>query len=200
MTGRRGALPLSDLLSKDPPPPHVSLSFAAPDKADEIRSAVTGALKHDRSSGLWCFEQIVETTFVLPWDLSPLVEPERLSVKLRDGIRSELTDQSMAVLLEGRGALNCHLNVVWQFRDGGTGQWTAYDSLTCQELEKGYSSSVNRTVIETVAGEVEIDFVGQTVRSLVDGTGMAIRRLGCAPLMPMKVLIAWHSVSFFFCF
>ena len=49
-----------------------TMSVASPDKAAQIRSAVTGALKKD-ASGLPCFENTVETTFVLPWDLNPKV-------------------------------------------------------------------------------------------------------------------------------
>lgn len=49
-----------------------TLSVASPDKAAQIRSTVTGALKKDES-GLPCFENTVETTFVLPWDLNPKV-------------------------------------------------------------------------------------------------------------------------------
>lgn len=54
------------------PSMRTTLSLAAPDKAHQIRSAVTGALKKD-SSGLLCFETTVETTFLLPWDLNPVV-------------------------------------------------------------------------------------------------------------------------------
>ena len=51
--------------------PH-TLSSAAPTKAAQIRSAVTGALIRE-SLGLLCFEHTVETTFLLPWDLNPKV-------------------------------------------------------------------------------------------------------------------------------
>ena len=49
-----------------------TLSHVSPDKAQQIRSAVTGALQHNQN-GLFCFERTVETTFVLPWDLNPRV-------------------------------------------------------------------------------------------------------------------------------
>ena len=49
-----------------------TLSVVSPDKAAQIRSAVTGALKKD-PSGLLYFETTVETTFHLPWDLNPKV-------------------------------------------------------------------------------------------------------------------------------
>ncbi len=54
--------------------PHLrtTLSHVSPDKAAQIRSAVTGALQHAQN-GLCCFERTVETTFVLPWDLNPKV-------------------------------------------------------------------------------------------------------------------------------
>ena len=53
--------------------PH-TLSAAAPTKAAQIRSAVTGSLIRE-SNGLLCFEHTVETTFLLPWDLNPKVWP-----------------------------------------------------------------------------------------------------------------------------
>ena len=59
------------MLPSVPRIPH-TLSSAAPTKAAQIRSAVTGALVRE-SLGLLCFEHTVETTFLLPWDLNPKV-------------------------------------------------------------------------------------------------------------------------------
>ncbi len=56
-----------------------TLSHVSPDKAAEIRSAVSGALKYHHKKGLYSFEESIETTFVLPWDLNPQVEPQKLS-------------------------------------------------------------------------------------------------------------------------
>ena len=70
-----------------------TLSHASPDKAAEIRSAVTGALKYSKN-GMFGFERSVETTFVLPWDLDPCVEPQKLTRPVRDGIRSQLLEES----------------------------------------------------------------------------------------------------------
>ena len=50
-----------------------TLSHVSPDKAAQIRSAVTGALQRHSQTGLFCFQRTVETTFVLPWDLNPKV-------------------------------------------------------------------------------------------------------------------------------
>lgn len=169
-------------------PDHVSLSHVAPDKAQEIRSAVTGALTHDKRSGLFCFEQIVETTFVLPWDLSPLVEPERLSVRLRDGIRGELQDQATAIHLESAGTLNWNLNAVWQHEEERGGGWTTFDAATCQELERGYATAAEGPLVMELTTETwQVDFVRHFQTSVVSGRRRAIRRLACAPLMPMKV-------------
>ena len=55
-----------------------TLSHVSPDKAAEIRSAVSGALKYHKN-GIFAFEESVETTFVLPWDLNPRVQPQKLS-------------------------------------------------------------------------------------------------------------------------
>ena len=168
-------------------PHHVSLSHIAPDKANEIRCAVTGALAHNKQSGLFCFEQIVETTFVLPWDLSPLVQPERLSVQLRDEIRGKLLDDETAVHLESSGALNWNLNAVWQY-ENDRGEWETYDGRVCQELEKGYATAaVGPVMVESLTETVQVDFVRRVLTSVVNGSSRAIRRLACAPLMPMKV-------------
>lgn len=60
------------------PSMRTTLSVVSPDKAAQIRSAVTGALKKD-ASGLPFFENTVETTFLLPWDLNPKVQELRYS-------------------------------------------------------------------------------------------------------------------------
>ena len=57
-------------MGDDVPSMRTTLSVASPDKAAQIRSVVTGALRKD-ASGLLCFETTVETTFLLPWDLNP---------------------------------------------------------------------------------------------------------------------------------
>lgn len=62
------------MLPSLPKIPH-TLSSAAPTKAAQIRSAVTGALIRE-SIGLLCFERTVETTFLLPWDLNPKVHEQ----------------------------------------------------------------------------------------------------------------------------
>ena len=66
------------MLPSVPKIPH-TLSSAAPTKAAQIRSAVTGALVRE-SLGLLCFEHTVETTFLLPWDLNPKVKEESIIV------------------------------------------------------------------------------------------------------------------------
>lgn len=56
-----------------------TLSHVSPDKAAEIRSAVSNALKYHQNNGMFSFQESVETTFVLPWDLNPKVQPQKLS-------------------------------------------------------------------------------------------------------------------------
>lgn len=58
---------------------HTTLSHVSPDKAAEIRSAVSKALKYNELNGMFSFQESVETTFVLPWDLNPKVQPQKLS-------------------------------------------------------------------------------------------------------------------------
>lgn len=109
-----------------------TLSHAAPDKAAEIRSVITGALKYSQN-GCFSFEHSVETTFVLPWDLNPRVEPQRLSREVRDLSRSELLDEHALSELESSGAINWNNSVQWEYRSSQGGSWTAVDSRTAGE-------------------------------------------------------------------
>ena len=69
------SLPHSRIVDMDVPSLKSTMSQVSPAKAAQIRSAVTGDLTRNSSSGLLCFERTVETTFVLPWDLNPKVQP-----------------------------------------------------------------------------------------------------------------------------
>ena len=129
-----------------PPPPRVptlqyTLSHVSPDKAAEIRSAVTGALVYCMGTGVYSFENRVETTFVLPWDLNPQVQPQRLSKytkwlcikisssssssyrEVREGIRLQLLDQGTLLHLESSGAINWSNHSSWQSRPAQGGDW-----------------------------------------------------------------------------
>ena len=93
---------------------------------------VTGALKYSQN-GFFSFERSVETTFVLPWDLNPRVEPQRLSSELRDLIRSRLLDEDALKELESRKTINWSDTVQWQYRSIRGGQWLMMDKDTAGE-------------------------------------------------------------------
>ena len=135
------ALPVRVVESCTVPSLQTTLSHAAPDKAAAIRSAVTGALRHN-SNGFFSFERDVHTTFVLPWDLNPRVEPERFSRRMCEGIRNELLDAEALKHLETVAGVNWNTNVTWstneQLSDTG---WRPVDGELFVELEKGYHSA-----------------------------------------------------------
>ena len=110
-----------------------TLSHAAPEKAAEIRSVVTGGLRYSQN-GFFSFERSVETTFVLPWDLNPRVEPQRLSLEVRDVSRSKLLDEYALNELESCRAINWWSGIYkWECRTTQSGQWAAVDDITAGE-------------------------------------------------------------------
>ena len=168
-----------------------TMSATAPETANTIRSAVTGALTHSEI-GLFCFERIVETTFVLPWDLNPRVEPEKISVKVRDGIRNELIDLDSLNYLEASGAINWNSLVIWQWKAADS-NWSVIDSLLSSQLEKLYYSPVSQA---TIAGELHIDLIEKKLFNPATNVVMECRRLAFSPLMTMKVSKACMSSKF----
>ena len=165
-----------------------TLSYASPEKAAQIRSAVTGALKRDDRSGLFCFEHTVETTFVLPWDLHPRAAPLRLSVAARDRVRTELLDEAALAYLEARAAVNWGSEAVkWQCRPAaGKFEWVLADHVIAAQLEASYFGG--DAVGTFVAGFVnlQVDHASHRLLNTQTGELFEIRRLGLAPLMPMK--------------
>ena len=160
-----------------------TMSATAPDTANIIRSAVTGALTHS-NNGLFCFERIVETTFVLPWDLNPIVEPEKISVKVREGIRNELIDLDSLNHLEATRVVNWNSLVVWQWKNADS-SWAAIDNdLLSSQLEKLYFSSASEA---TVSVELHVDLIGKKLFNPVTNVSLDCRRLAFSPLMTMKV-------------
>lgn len=162
-----------------------TLSVAAPDSAAKIRSTVTGALRHDPHTGFFSFETVVETTFVLPWDLNPRVEPERFSEKLRNGIRSELLDATALSVLEAGGCLNWNTCVSWSVKDAQSGLWIAVDGDLFVELERLYHTADNECTLR-IGAQGTVNFA-QGFLQVQGGGPQQLRRLECSPLMPLKV-------------
>ena len=171
-----------------------TLSYASPEGAAQIRSAVTGALTRDARTGLFCFERTVETTFVLPWDLHPQAQPLKLSAAVRDRIRTELMDAVALRNLEASSAINWAPDQVkWQSRPaGGPGggaqqEWTAVEHVIGVQLESSYYSSTSVVVVVAGGVSLQVDHDSRQLLNPASGEVFEIRRLGLAPLMPMKV-------------
>lgn len=163
-----------------------TMSATAPETANAIRSAITGALTHSEN-GLFCFERIVETTFVLPWDLNPLVEPEKISVKVRDGIRNELVDMDSINHLETSRSVNWNSLVIWQWKAADS-NWSSIDNdLLSSQLEKLYFSSTSQATIGVTVGHLQIDLIEKKLFNPVTNVLLECRRLAFSPLMTMKV-------------
>ncbi|XP_065183705.1 uncharacterized protein LOC135814509 [Sycon ciliatum] len=174
---RRGSL-------KDWKETGTTLSVAAPESAAEIRSTATGALRHDTHTGFFCFERAVETTFVLPWDMNPRVQPERFSEKLRTGIRSELLDAAALSILEASGALNWNVCVQWSVKATNPERWVPVDGNLFVELERLYHTADTECSIPAL--NVVVSFAKNMIQ--IPGSPVQeLRRLACAPLMPLKV-------------
>lgn len=163
-----------------------TMSATAPETANAIRSAVTGALTHS-DNGLFCFERIVETTFVLPWDLNPLVEPEKISIKVRDGIRNELVDLDSLNHLETSRSINWNPLVIWQWKPAEANWSLIDDNLLSSQLEKIYFSSASQATIAVPVGHLQIDLIGKKLFNPVTNMLLECRRLAFSPLMTMKV-------------
>ena len=163
-----------------------TMSATAPETANAIRSAVTGALTHNEN-GLFCFERIVETTFVLPWDLNPLVEPEKISVKVRDGIRNELVDLESVHHLEASRIINWNSLVIWQLKATDC-NWSPVDNhLLSSQLEKLYYSSASQATVPVAVGQLQIDLIAKRLFNPMTNVLLECRRLAFSPLMTMKV-------------
>ena len=61
------------------------------------------------------------------WLFVVQVEPEKLSVPVRDKIRTELLDEVMLQHLEGCGSINWESSVVWQLCQLGKGVASSTD-------------------------------------------------------------------------
>lgn len=159
-----------------------TMSATAPETANVIRSAVTGALTHSEN-GLFCFERIVETTFVLPWDLNPMVEPEKVSVKVRDGISNELVDFDCLNHLESSRVINWNALVIWQWKAANSKWSSINDELLASQLEQLYFSSAS----EATVGHLQINLIDKKLLNPVTSVLLECRRLAFSPLVTMKV-------------
>ena len=165
-----------------------TLSHASPDKAAEIRSVVTGALQYAQN-GLFYFERSVDTTFVLPWDLNPQVQPQKLSPGVRAKILNELMDAESLGQLEGTGCINWNTSVVWQYCEADGRPWQAVDEATSLQLESGYHTSENQGTFTSGVASFQVDYVTRKLLNTLSNQLFSIRRLSLASLVPMKVCV-----------
>lgn len=178
-----------------------TLSDASPEKAAEIRSTVTGALKHDKNVGLLCFERSVETSFVLPWDLNPRVQPVKITVAVRNGICSALMDEISLRHLEECGSINWNSTVLWQGRELDLSpvnatcaptthrqrEWKPLDDPISAQLEEVYHSAEHQCTFMASYATFQVDFQTCQLLNVSTDTLAEIRRVAFAPLMPLKV-------------
>lgn len=178
-----------------------TLSEASPEKAAEIRSAVTGALKHDKNVGLLCFERSVETSFVLPWDLNPRVQPVKITVAVRNGISSALMDEASLRHLEECGSINWNSTVLWRGRElvsspvsatytpiaPGQGNWEPLDDSIASQLEEAYHSAEYQCTFVASYATFQVDFQTCQLLNVTTNTLAEVQRVAFAPLMPLKV-------------
>ena len=175
-----------------------TLSEASPEKAAEIRSAVTGALKHDKNVGLLCFERSVETSFVLPWDLNPRVQPVKITVAVRNGISSALMDEASLRHLKECGSINWNSTVLWQGRElvsspvsatctPRQGEWKALDDSIASQLEEAYHSAEYQCTFVASYATFQVDFQTCQLLNVATNALAEVRRVAFAPLMPLKV-------------
>ena len=147
------------------------------------------------------------------------VAPEKLGVAVRDGIRTQLLDSVMLHHLEATALINWNSDVVWQARPVRTApqavggvrltrqqqeDWISVDHLAPQ-LEEGYHRVPNQTSFTSGFNTFQVDFEHKQLVNAHTGGMFELRRLGFAPLMPLKVcitsnsLIFNYSISFFLC-
>lgn len=176
-----------------------TLSHASPDKAAEIRSVVTGALQHG-CNGMFCFERSVETTFVLPWDLNPRVQPQKLSCHVRDVVRAQLMDEVALAHLDQSQATNWSSAPLWQYRSPQGGAWNTANQFLKEQLEIGYHDAGDEFLFDDRVHQYKVDYPAQRLACVASSTIYEIRRLSFAPLMPMKVKLLRTCLFFIFLF
>lgn len=168
-----------------PPQLKYTLSHAAPDKAAEIRSVVTGALQYS-PNGLFCFERSVDTTFVLPLDLDPQLQPQKLSPGVRSKILNELMDAEALRQLEYAGCINWNTSVVWQYCEADGRTWSTVDGATSLQLESGYHTAENQCAFASGVVNFQVDYAAKKLLNGASNQLFTIRRLSLASLVPMK--------------
>lgn len=114
----------------------------------------------------------------------------KLSVAVRDGVRTELLDSSSLQHLEACRAINWSSTVLWQCRkqEAGDDQWIGPNESICSHLEAGYCEGPAQ-LQSFMAGftTFQVDYNTGKLLNIVSNELFDIRRLALAPLMPMKV-------------
>ena len=114
------------------------------------------------------------------------VQPQKLSVAVRDGIRAELLDSPSLQHLEACGSINWNSTVLWQCRSG-QGLWEPVGDALSAQLEEGYLRGPNQCTFVVSFSTFQVDFATHQMFNTSSNSLFELRRLAFAPLMPMKV-------------
>lgn len=135
------------------------------------------------------------------------VTPEKLGVTARDGIRSQLLDETMLHYLESCAAINWNSDIVWQARpihihtatpstavsptSHKEEEWMNVDHLAPQ-LEEGYRNGPKQTAFSSGYNTFQVNYENNHLINGHTGGTFELRRLAFAPLMPLKVSVEIH--------
>ena len=114
------------------------------------------------------------------------MQPQKLSVAVRDGIRAELLDSTSLQHLEASGSINWNSTVLWQCQSGH-GLWEAVGEGVAAQLEEGYLQGPNQCTFMVSFSTFQVDFATHQMFNTSSNSLFELRRLAFTPLMPMKV-------------
>jgi hypothetical protein len=142
----------------------------------------------------------VETTFVLPWDLNPNVEPQRLSKDICDKIRIELIDLMCLDHLQSSGSINWNNTVIWQCRPIQGGEWHHLQEPLNNQLEVGYCTCHEELQLDVYPNNrYNVNYPVNKLINIITQEQYELRRLAFTPLAPMKTEIdvcsLFHATS-----
>ena len=114
------------------------------------------------------------------------MQPQKLSVGVRDGIRTELLDNTTLQHLESSASINWNSTVLWQCQSE-QGVWEAVGEGVDSQLEEGYLRGPDHCTFSISFSTFQVDFAAHRLLNTSTNSLFELRRLAFAPLMPMKV-------------